>query len=84
MNEQEMNRPRYNIEAAMAPMERIIKRLWILLIILVILLFASNAAWLLYLNQYEVECYSETYQQDGNGLNIIGDRNGVMFDGAER
>lgn len=72
---------RFNIEAATAILERIIKRLWLVIILLVILFFASNGAWLLYLSQYDVEIYGETYTQDGSGLNIIGDRNGVIFDG---
>lgn len=40
-------------EAMMARMERTIKRLWILLIILIVALIASNAAWILYESQYE-------------------------------
>lgn len=36
----------------------------------------NNQAWLDYLSQYDY--VSESYEQDGAGLNIIGDRNGVM------
>lgn len=40
-------------ESAMARMERTIKRLWILLIVVVTLLVASNGAWLWYESQFE-------------------------------
>lgn len=64
-------------EAAMARNERNLKRLVTALIIAVCLIFASNAIWLYCWMQYD---YTSTesvveYQQDGQGLNIIGDRN---------
>jgi len=80
---EEREKSRYFIEATAAVLERTIKRLWILLLVLVILLFTSNGAWLWYISQYDFENYSESYTQDGDGLNIIGDRNGVIFDGAD-
>lgn len=80
---EEREKSRYFIEATAAALERTIKRLWILLLVLVILLFASNGAWLWYISQYDFETYAESYTQDGDGLNIIGDRNGVIFDGAD-
>ena len=72
-------------ESAMARNERTIKRLVIALIVAVILIFASNAAWLYVwqLYDYTSEETVYTYQQDGRGINIIGDRNGVDVDGAE-
>ena len=42
---------------------------------------ANNRYWLDYLAQYDFR--SETYEQDGEGLNIIGDRNGVRWNVAE-
>ena len=38
----------YQIDIISAMAERTIKRLWILIIILVILLFGSNVAWIVY------------------------------------
>ena len=35
-------------ESSMARMERQIKRLWIALIVVIAMLFASNAGWLIY------------------------------------
>lgn len=68
-------------EAEMARSERNIKRLWIALIIAIVLIFGSNAAWLWYISQYDFESYD--YSQDGEGVNIIGDKNGVNYSVSE-
>lgn len=39
-------------ESDMARLERTIKRLWILLILLIVLLVGSNVAWLAYESQF--------------------------------
>ena len=39
-------------ERAVARLERVIKRMWVLVLSLVILLFVSNAAWILYESQF--------------------------------
>lgn len=70
-------------EAAMARMERQIKRLWIALIVAVCLLFASNAGWLYAWCQYDYISEETIYQKDGEGTNIIGDSNEVGNYGAE-
>ena len=67
-------------ESSMARMERQIKRLWIALIVCIAMIFACNAAWLVYEIQFETFEYS--YEQDGQGTNIIGDGNDVN-NGAE-
>lgn len=54
-------------EGAIASSERHIKRLIIALIICIILLFVSNALWLLYESQFD----TFYYEQDGNGINSI-------------
>ena len=59
-----------------------IKRLWILIVILVLMLVGTNVAWLIYESQFETLEYSYDYQQDGQGTNIIGDGNDVL-NGAE-
>ena len=68
-------------EATMTRMERHIKRLWIALIIAVVSIILCNVSWLIYINQYDFEDYE--YTQDGTGVNIIGDSNGVDYYGAE-
>lgn len=59
-------------ESIVARMERTVKRLFILLIVTVVLVFASNALWLYYWNQYEYEDEQISYEQDGEGTNVIG------------
>ena len=68
-------------EGSLARMERTIKRLFILLITTVLILFASNVIWLYWWNQYEYVTETETYsyQQDGSGFNLIGDRNNIDY-----
>lgn len=72
-------------EAAMARAERHTKRMFIALLVAIAFLFVSNAGWLWYMSQYDYtgEEISYDYSQDGAGLNIIGDRNGVDYYGAE-
>ena len=40
-------------EGALARLERIIKRMWVLVLSLIILLVASNGAWILWESQYQ-------------------------------
>lgn len=44
---------------------------------------AINRYWIDYLREYDFEGYSYEYSQDGRGLNIIGDGNGVTTYGPE-
>ena len=65
-------------ESGMARMERIIRRLWILCIILIVLLVGSNAAWLIYESQFvdEVKIEQEVDANDGDAyVSGIGDIN---------
>lgn len=58
-------------ESAMARQERTIKRLWILLILVISLLVATNGAWLWWESQWEtVETTTiEAEQESENGSN---------------
>ena len=65
----------------MARQERTIKRLWILLILLIILFVGSNCAWIWYESQFtdeivttEIDAEQET--TDGNNYVVGGDMNG--------
>lgn len=75
--------PYFCHEGDMARMERTIKRLWIMCVILVVLLVGTNACWIYYENQYEdVVTTTQTVTQDvdtGNGTAIIND--GVHVNG---
>lgn len=61
---------KFAVETAIASMERTIRRLWILAIILAVMLFSSNAAWIYYESQWVDE--TTTYEADSeNGGNAI-------------
>lgn len=66
-------------EGEIARQERHIKRLWIALLATVAACVLIVGGFLWHLNQYDFESYE--YQQDGQGVNIIGDGNGVDYDG---
>lgn len=68
-------------ESAMSRAERHNKRMCIALIIAIIIVFATNGCWLLFISQFDFESYD--YSQDGTGVNIIGNENGVDYNGAE-
>lgn len=71
------NVPYIVYESALARSERLIKRLIIALVIAVVINALIVGCFLLCLNQYDFE----SYQQDGEGVNIIGNMNGVDYDG---
>lgn len=66
-------------EGSEARAERHIKRLIIALIVVVTMLFATNLAWLWVWQQYEVVDTEVTYSQDGEGTNVIGAGNEVLY-----
>lgn len=72
----------YDLLAALA--ERTIKRLWIIIIMLVVLLFGTNAAWIYYESQFPVEETHTKIEQDtdggGNNYVVGGDFNGEAKD----
>ena len=58
-------------ESSMARMERQIKRLWITVLVLIVMLVATNGAWILYESQFsDIETTIEA-KQDGSGVNIV-------------
>lgn len=59
-------------EAEIARQERHIKRLWIALIVAIVACVAITGGFLWYLNQYDFT----SYEQDGQGVNIIGTSRG--------
>ena len=55
-------------ESEVARLERVIKRLWILCIIIFVALIATNAAWIWYESQWEdVSVSQEITQDSGDG-----------------
>ena len=53
-------------ESAMARMERTVKRLWILLILLAVFLVGTNVAWIIYESQFETQS-AEVEVDTGDG-----------------
>lgn len=62
-------------ESAMARNERTNKRLVVALIVAIALMFVSNAFWLWAWTNYDYAGEETVVTQDGEGLNIYGDRN---------
>lgn len=68
-------------EAEMARQESTIKKLWVIAIILIVLLFGTNLGWLIYESQFEdvvTSEYSAEQKADGqsNNLFVGGDYHG--------
>lgn len=62
-------------ESAMARAERAAKRLWIVVLVLIVMLVGTNAAWLWYESSFE-DIVTTTYEadaQDGGNAVINGD-----------
>lgn len=58
-------------ESSMARMERQIKRLWITVLVLIVMLVSTNGAWIWYESQFsDIETTIEA-EQDGSGVNIV-------------
>ena len=61
-------------ESEVARLERVIKRIWILCIILFIGFVSSNCAWIVYENSFSDEITTIEAEQEGSGTNIISGR----------
>lgn len=66
-------------EGAEARAERHIKRLFVALVLTIVMLFASNAFWLYEWCQYDYSSTEVEYSQDGEGTNVIGTGNEVLY-----
>ena len=56
-------------ESAMARAERAAKRLWAVIILLIVMLVGTNAAWIWYESQFEVVETTEITQENADGYN---------------
>lgn len=66
-------------ESSMARMERQAKRLWISVLLLIVMLVGTNAAWLYYESQLEtVEKWEITQENDGGYNNYIGNDGDIV------
>ena len=59
-------------EASMARMERQIKRLWITVLVLIVMLVATNGAWILYESQMRTIYQEVTQEADTETNNFVG------------
>lgn len=88
MDEQRMNEqtniPYIAYEAAQSRLERIIKRLWIMCIVLVLLLVGTNVAWLIYEAQFQYYEELEVTQENSDGdNNFIGNDGDITYGQAD-
>jgi hypothetical protein len=64
-------------EAECARHDRTVKRLIAVLVLCVLLIVGCNIAWLIAWNQYDYTEEYYDYDQNGRGINVIGDDNEV-------
>lgn len=66
-------------ESMKTTLERTIKRLWVLAIILIVLLSVTNAAWIYYESQWEV-VHTTVTQENAEGYNnYIGNDGDIIY-----
>lgn len=70
-------------ESAVARLERVIKRLWVLVLALIILLCASNAAWIWYESQYQTIETTITQENEDGYNNYIGNNGDIVNGNAD-
>jgi hypothetical protein len=68
-------------EGELARAERYVKRLWRALIAAIVALAIAVIAFLWYLSLYDFSSFD--CEQTGEGVNIVGDENGVDYNGSE-
>ena len=70
-------------ESAVARLERVIKRLWVLALVLIVLLAASNAAWIWCESQYETIETTITQENADGYNNYIGNDGDIVNGNAD-
>lgn len=68
----------YTIDIIAALAKTTIKKLWIIIILLVVLLFGTNFAWIVYESQFASESWTYEATTDGGG-NAIANGEGEVF-----
>lgn len=71
-------------EAALARFERTIKRLWITIIILILLLASTNAAWIYYESQFMDETTTIKAEANEGGNAVINGSGAVNINGESK
>ena len=70
-------------ESAVARLERVIKRLWVLVLVLIVLLAASNAAWVWWESQYQTIETTITQENADGYNNYIGNDGDIVNGNAD-
>lgn len=70
----------YDIDLLSAMAERTIKRLWIVILVLIIALIGTNGAWLYYESQFET-ITTEVTQENADGYNNYIGNDGDIVNG---
>ena len=70
--------PYFVHEGEMSRMERVTKRLWILVVLLIVLLVGSNIGWIIYESQFEDITISQDNQ---DGINNFIGNDGDIYNG---
>ena len=76
-NQQAADVPYIAYEAALTKAEFSFKRLWAAIILLIVLLFGSNAGWLYYESQFEETATTIEAEADDGG-NAVANNNGMV------
>ena len=71
-------------ESDMARLERTIKRLWIVLLVLIVLLAGSNGAWIYYESQFVDESWTFEANTDNGGTAIANGDGEVNYYGESK
>ena len=82
---QNVNVPYVAHESAMARSERNSKRMWIVILVLILALIGTNLAWIIYNSQFEaVEESTVVEQENSNGdNNYIGNNGDITYGKTE-
>lgn len=75
--------PYIAFESEMARHERTIKRLLVALIAVIIMLFASNVAWLWFFNQFDFQTETVMFDTEDGGDNSYIGNDGVINNGED-
>lgn len=71
----------YTLDILCGMAERTIKRLWVIIILLIVLFVGTNAAWIYYESQWEVVETTEITQENDGGYNNYIGNDGDIYNG---
>lgn len=81
--ETEKNNSQYALDIINGMHERTERRLWQIIIALIVVIILMAGVFIWYLSQYDFTGVNTEITQDADGLNIVGSRNGAYVYGSE-